>query len=296
MSKNNRCSIMFVATAVLAVSAARGQKETLLIGPGDLLHVQVFDTPELEEHALVADAGELPLIVGGSVKVAGLTPKEAGDAVEEALSRGHFLLHPRVLVTFDTMETQNVSVLGEVRLPGAYPIQTSRSVLDVLALAGGITDLADRKVLIERHGTSEKVPYLLSNVPDLAMSTSVTMNPGDTLLVPKAGIVYVLGSVGHPGGYTMTNNEAELSVLELIARAGGTTTAAIPARARLLRKSDGGYVTTPLPLSDMQKGKLSDLPLKANDIIYVPFSYLRNFVVQGSGIVASAAAAAVYKF
>src|ERR1039458_5840653 len=53
-------------------------KESLLIGPGDLLHVQVFDTPELEEHARVTDAGELPLVLGGSVRVAGLTPGEAG--------------------------------------------------------------------------------------------------------------------------------------------------------------------------------------------------------------------------
>jgi polysaccharide export outer membrane protein len=210
--------------------------------------------------------------------------------------RGHFLLNPRVLVTFEANATQMVSVLGEVHTPGAYAIQTPRSILDVLTLAGGLTDLADRRVLIERHGTSEKVPYFLSNAPDVAMDTSVTVNPGDTLLVPKAGIVYVLGDVGRPGGYTMTNNEGTISALELVARAGATNHTAVPSHAILIRKSSNGYNQTALALSDMQKGKRPDLLLQANDIIYVPFSYIRNFAMQGSGIAASAASAAVYRF
>jgi polysaccharide export outer membrane protein len=94
----------------------------------------------------------------------------------------------------------------------------------------------------------------------------------------------------------MTNNANQLSVLELTARAGGTNHSAVPSHARLLRKSGSGYVQLPLPLSDMQKGKRPDLPLQADDIIYVPFSYLRNFSVQGSGIAASVGSAAVYRF
>jgi polysaccharide export outer membrane protein len=271
-------------------------KESMLIGPGDLLHVQVFDTPELEEHARVTDAGELPLVLGGSVRIAALTPGQAGLAIEDALVRGHFLLNPRVLVTFDANATQMVSVLGEVHTPGAYAIQTPRSILEVLTLAGGLSDLADRKVLIERHGTSERVPYFVSNSPDAALNAAVKVNPGDTIIVPKAGLVYVLGDVKSPGGYTMTNNEAQLSVLELIARAGGTNHTAIPSHAKLIRKSGGAYIVTPLPLSDMQKGTIADFPLTTEDIIYVPFSYLRNFAVQGTGIAASAASAAVYRF
>ena len=285
-----------VFALLLAPGLGAQTKESLLIGPGDLLHVQVFDTPELEEHARVTDAGELPLVLGGPVKVTALTPAEAGHAIEDALSRGHFLLTPRVLVTFEETATQKVSVLGEVHLPGAYAIQTPRSILQVLTLAGGLNDLADRKVLIERYGTSEKVPYFVSNAPDAALDAAVKVNPGDTIVVPRAGIVYVLGDVVHPGGYTMTNNEAQLSALELIARAGGTAPTAIPSHARLIRKSNGGYVDVALPLSDMQKGKRPDLPLQADDMIYVPFSYLRNFAVTGSGIAASAASAAVYRF
>jgi polysaccharide export outer membrane protein len=270
--------------------------ESLLIGPGDMVHVQVFDTPELEEHARVTDAGELPLILGGNVKVAALTPEGAARAIEKVLLNGHYLLHPQVLVTVDEFVTQKVSVMGEVKAPGAYPINTPRSVLDVLTMAGGLTDLADRKIVIERHGTGEKVAYYFSNEPGVAIDTSVRVDPGDEVVVPRAGIVYVLGDVARPGGYTMTNNEARISVLELVARAGGTNHSAVPSHAKLIRKSGGGYVETPLPLSAMQKGKRADMQLQPADIVYVPFSYMRNFTLQASGIAASVGSAAVYKF
>jgi polysaccharide export outer membrane protein len=283
-------------TLLLAPGLKAQTKESLLIGPGDLLHIQVFDTPELEERARVTDAGELPLVMGGSVKVSALTPAQAAKAIQDSLLREHLLLNPRVLVGVEQYATQNVTILGEVRAPGAFPIGTPRTIVEVLALAGGLTDLADRKVLIERHGSTDKVPYFVSNLPDAALDSAVQVNPGDTIIVPKAGIVYALGDVGRPGGYTMTNNEGLISVLELVARAGGTPPNAVPSHARLIRKIGGSYTETPLPLSAMQKGKRPDLPLQADDIVYVPFSYLLNFGMQASGIAASIGSAAVYKF
>ena len=97
--------------------------------------MQVFDTPELEQKsARVTDAGELPLLLGGNVKVDHLTPAEAARSIEKALVDGHFLLRPQVTVTVEEYATQKVSVLGEVKTPGAYAISTPRSVLDVLTL------------------------------------------------------------------------------------------------------------------------------------------------------------------
>jgi polysaccharide export outer membrane protein len=261
-----------------------------------LLHVQVFDTSELEQHARVTDAGDLPLLLGGSVKVAALTPAEAARAIEKVLLDGHYMLQPKVLVAVEEYATQKVSVLGEVKAPGAVAIGTPRSVLDVLTLAGGLTELADRKILIERRNSKDRIPYYVSNKPEAAFDTAIQIHPGDTLFVPRAGIVYALGDVRSPGGYTMTNNEGKISVLELVARAGGTNHTAVPSHARLIRKSDAGYVELSLPLSAMQKGKHADLDLQADDIVYVPFSYLRNFATDASGLVASASSAAIYRF
>jgi polysaccharide export outer membrane protein len=287
---------MLLATAVLAVSVARGQKETLLIGAGDMLHVQVFDTPELEQHARVTDTGDLTLVIGGTVHVAGVTPAQAAHSIEETLQKGQLLLLPKVAITVEEYATQKVSVVGEVKTPGAYAINTPRSVLDVLSLAGGLTDIADRKVLIERHGTKQRIPYFLSNNADAALDLAVEVNPGDSVLVPKAGIVYVLGDVARPGGYTMTNNEAQLTVLQLVARAGGTNHSAVHSHAKLIHKNGTAYNEEPLALSAMQKGNRADLPLQPDDIVWVPFSYLRSLGMQTSGVLGGLGSAAVYKF
>ena len=240
--------------------------------------------------------GDLPLVIGGNVHVAGVTPAQAAHTVEEALQEGQFLLHPKVAITVEEYATQKVSVVGEVEAPGAYAINTPRSVLDVLTLAGGLTDIADRKVLIERRGTKERIPYFLSNNADAALESAVEVNPGDSVLVPKAGIVYVLGDVARPGGYTMTNNEAQLTVLQLIARAGGTNHSAVPSHAKLIHKKGTAYSEEPLALSPMQKGNRSDLPLQPDDIVWVPFSYLRSLGMQTSGVLGGLGSAAVYKF
>lgn len=284
------------ALALFTLTAAAQLNETLLIGPGDLLNVKVLDTPELDQSARVTDAGTIPLIMGGEVKVSSLSPEAAARRIESALLDGHFLLQPHVAVSVAEFATQKVSVLGEVKAPGAYSISTSRSVLDVLTLAGGLNELADRKVTIERRGRHERISYFVSNSPEVALDSSVTVMPGDSIIVPKAGIVYVLGDVSRPGGYTMTNTEAQITVLQLIARAGGTNHSAVPSRAKLIHKSGNGYTESPLPLSAIQKGKQPDLLLQADDIIWIPFSYLRSFGAQGSGIVSSVGSAAMYRF
>jgi polysaccharide export outer membrane protein len=270
--------------------------ESLLIGPGDTLHVQVLDAPELEEHVRVTDAGELPLILGGNVKVVHLTLDEAARAIENVLLNGHYVLNPRVLVTVDDFATQKVTLTGEVKAPGVYQINTPRPVLDVLTMAGGLSDSADRKILIVRRATGERIPYFVSNKPGVAIDTSVEVYPGDMIFVPRAGIIWAMGDVARPGGYMISNNEGTISVLELVARAGGTPPSAVPSHAKLIRKSGSGYIEMPLQLSAMQKGKRADMQLQPDDIVYVPFSYMRNLAESSSGIVSSLGSAAVYKF
>jgi polysaccharide biosynthesis/export protein len=272
------------------------QAESLLIGPGDQLHIQVFETPDLEQHPRVTDAGDAPLMLLGNVHVIGLTPAQASAMIEQDLIKGNFMRHPQVTVTIEQYGTQNVSVLGEVKQPGSYAITAPRSVIDVIALASGLTNVADRSITIERKGDpAQKVNYFLSNNSNDAIDTSVLVYPGDKVLVPKAGIVYVLGDVKTPGAYVMSNNSSQLTVLQLVAAAGGTNHSAVPSHARLIRKDGAaGHTDNPLPLSAMQKGKEADLPMHPGDIVYVPFSYVRNVAAESSGVVAAATGAAIY--
>ena len=116
------------------------QNESLLIGPGDLLHLQVYDTPEMEQHARVTDAGTIPFSFLGSVSVSGLTPEQAAEQIEHRLVAAGVMLHPQVTVRVEAYATQNASVMGQVQKPGIYEIDTGRKVVEVLAMAGGLTD------------------------------------------------------------------------------------------------------------------------------------------------------------
>jgi polysaccharide export outer membrane protein len=273
------------------------QTESLSIGPGDLLHLKVLEAPELEQAARVTDAGALTLILGGKVQVAGLTPAEAAVAIERALVDGRYVLTPHVSVTTEQTATENVTILGQVRSPGSYPIATPRPILDVLALAGGLSDLAQRKVTIQRHASKERVDYVLSNSANAALDANVPVYPGDTVLVPKADVVYVLGDVNRPGGIAIVTNDSKLSALQALTLAGGTPPNAVPSQSRLIRKqADGGHVELPLQLSAMQKGKEPDIPLQGDDIIYVPFSYARNMAVGAGSLVGATSSAAIYRF
>jgi polysaccharide export outer membrane protein len=167
----------------------------------------------------------------------------------------------------------------------------------VLALAGGLNDLAQRKVTIQRHASKERVDYVLSNSANAALDANVPVYPGDTVLVPKADVVYVLGDVNRPGGIAIVTNDSKLSALQALTLAGGTPPNAVPAHSRLIRKqADGTHVEIPLQLSAMQKGKEPDIPLQGDDIIYVPFSYARNMAVGAGSLVGATSSAAIYRF
>jgi polysaccharide export outer membrane protein len=286
--------VLAFAMASGRAQTTSGSTETLLIGPGDMLHIQVFDTPEMEQHARVTDDGNVPLVFLGNVHVAGLTPEGAARTIETQLQQKEYMKHPQVTVAIDQYATQGVLVMGQVKSPGPVQIDTSRPVLDVLGMAGGLTDIASRKVMIERHGTGERVQYFVSNNPDEAFDHSVLVHPGDKLLVPKADVAYMLGDVSKPGGYAFTNNKGQITALQMLASAGGTPPTAVPSEARLIRRTADGFTETHIQLSDMQKGKIADFVLQPDDIIYVPFSYLKNLAANASQIVAAAGGAAVY--
>jgi polysaccharide export outer membrane protein len=288
--------IIFVCLMCLPLTALAQSWESLRIGPGDQIHVTVVDSPELDQHPRVTDAGEVPLIGVGAVKITGLTPAEAATAVHDKLIAAHYLNHPEVTVTVEQYATQTVSVLGQVRASGAYPIGTARPVVDILALAGGLNEVADRNIVIERRGDPDHpLHYNLANDGVLALQTSVLVYPGDTVMVPKAGIVYVLGDVNRPGGFVMDNNSTELTLLQALARAGGVSRTAKQGHAKLLRKDATGYHETQLSLGEIQKGKQQDIALAPGDVLYVPFSYAKNIAVSGSsGIISSVSSAAVY--
>jgi polysaccharide biosynthesis/export protein len=291
--RNHQSIAIFFLLAILGMPCF-GQQESLLIGPGDLIQVSVMDTPEMEQQVRVTDDGTAPLAYIGNTHVGGLTPAAAASTIQGALIEKHIMHRPQVTVRMMELATQDVSVLGQVHTPGTYSITTPQTILKVLSLAGGLTEAADRHVTVKRSRSAQQLNYYVSNDAEEALSDVVMVYPGDTVLVSRAPMVYVMGDVNRPGGYAIATNDARLSVLQLIAMAGSANKTSVQSRVRLIRTTDHGQVELPVRLDQMEKGKHQPLMLQANDIVYVPFSWMKNVAMSSANIAASTAGAAIY--
>jgi polysaccharide export outer membrane protein len=269
------------------------QTESVLIGSGDEIKVDVLNTPELSGALRVSDSGEIRLETGNMVKVAGLSTFEAAQAIETSLVAAKMMNHPLVEVTISKPATQTVSVGGQVKTPGNYDLETPRRVMDVLTMAGGLGDLADRNITIIRKSTHERIKFYVQNSSEVETDKDVLVYPGDHVVVPKVGLIYVLGDVGRPGAYPMDTNDSSITALQAVALAGGINNTAAASKSVMMRKGANGYQESKLPLKDMEKGKVPNIALAADDIIFVPFSFGRNLAVNGAGIVATAGQAAI---
>lgn len=275
------------------VADAAPVAESLRIGAGDLLNISVMREPDLDRRVRVRDSGEVSLPLVGDVAVQGMSAADAAKAVEKRYLDGQFLKHPDVSVFIEEFATQQVAVLGQVGKPGSYSLPAARSLIDVLAMAGGLTEIADRHITIERASHAASAEVFLSNRADDALEANVQVFPGDKVVVPKAGIIYVLGDVGRPGGYVM-QNESRMTVLQAVAMAAGLNRTASADHVRLVRGKDGQFAEQEIPLKEMQRGEVPDLLLEANDVLYVPFSFGRHLLMGTSSIAASASAALIY--
>lgn len=267
--------------------------ESLRIGRGDLVSVHVFRESTFDAKVRVLDSGTIALPLIGQIAVAGLSTAEAAQAISLRYRVEGYLNEPQISVLIEESAAQQVAVLGEVGRPGTVSLSSARSLLDVLAEAGGLLRTADRHVAIRRRDGSS-VTVLVSNDSTAAIAMGATLvGPGDTVLVPRAGIVYVLGDVGRPGGYLM-QDDSRLTVMQALALAAGTTRTAASRGTHILRKVQGRTEEIPLGLKAIERGKQPDVALQDDDIVYVPFSFAKNIALGAPAIAASASSAIIY--
>jgi polysaccharide export outer membrane protein len=268
----------------------------LRIAPGDLLTINVYDTPEFTDSYRVDSAGDLAIPLCGKVNVGGLTSPEAAKRLEAAFKNSQILTQPQVTVDVLQYAGQYVTVLGEVANPGRVALIAPTKLGDILSQAGGLTPLAGGHVRI-RHGSGdtapeEEVPY--SRNQGTQASASALVRPGDSILVPRTGIVYVLGAVYKPGGYIM-QEDGTLNVAQAIALSGGTMLQANTGGLRVIRRNpDGTVLDFPLSYDAIAKGTQTPLLLQAQDIVYVPMSKVKAMFSSTEGVLSAAASASIY--
>ena len=261
---------------------AGDQAPSILIGPGDLLNVVVFETPELSASVRVNQNGDASLPVLGPVRLAGMNSQEAATALEDAYRSRGLLLNPHVTVAETEFASQGASVLGEVRTPGVYPTLGSRRLLDMLSLAGGVSTTAGRLAsIVHRSDPQHPVQIALQPTPAaLHAQVNPVILPGDTVVVSKAGVVYVIGDVLRPGGILVDNNE-RLSVMEALSLAGGMNKTAALSKTKLIRKLPAGREEVDLDLKHILYGKQADVLVSDGDLLYVPSSTGKTFLYRG---------------
>lgn len=284
------------ATSQLQEAVAPGTYESISIIPGDIVDIHVLNLPELDQAKVrVTDGGEVTLLLGEPVKIGGLTQGAAGQAIAAAYMDRHILRNAHVSVTIEdsSYAFHAATVIGYV-VGGAgstngvaIPLPAPRPLLTVLAMAGGLSDRASRTVTIQRLDRSVK-PFnvLIPTNPDEILASQPMIYPGDIVDVPRAGIVYILGNVGTPHGVVM-QEDGQISLLQALTQAGSVLPNSSLHNVMVFRKADGDYKQLKVNVGKIVKGKDQDIAMKAEDVVWVPFSYGKNILVNATSIIAA---------
>jgi polysaccharide biosynthesis/export protein len=261
----------------------------LTLGPGDLIEVNVFNVPELQTKARLSSSGDVYLPLIDYVHLQGLTQEEAQTVLEKRLEEGGFVRSPHVTIFVDDAASQGITILGEVPRSGIYPEVADHKLYTMISAAGGFSLSAAHRVDIIRRGQPEAIHIMLPrNLAD-DVNANVEVLPGDTITVPRAPVVYVVGDVGRPSGLMVDNGR--LTVLQALALAGGANHTAKLGDTRIIRKTPAGMTETKVQLKKMLEAKSPDVTLQADDILFVPISGLKVAAARTAEAAVSAATA-----
>lgn len=271
----------------------------LVVGSGDLLDVTMLDSPELSGHFRVDQKGDVVMPLLQPVHVAGLTAEQVSDLIVKQYVQAQVLTADasRPTVFIAEYASQGISVTGEVKTPGIYPAFGVRTLNDVVTAAGGLLPTAASTAIITHRNDTQHPITVAYNPESRAGATGETqVLPGDTVMVPRAGIIYVLGNVTKAGGFVLDGHD-QLTVEKAMALAGGQGHAAALNRTQLVRTfPDGRKAMITVPLDKIYKGRAADIALRDGDILYVPTSNGKLATIQAvTSAIGIGSAVAIYK-
>ena len=264
---------------ILPVLPALGQETgEYRIGPKDLVEIKVFEVPDLNLERRVNENGDVALPLLGDFKVGGLTAGEAAARLEAMLT-AKYVNRANVSVIVKDFANKPVSVLGAVTRPGALNISGRWDLLQAISAAGGVTDRAGRKLYILRRAENGLSDQLEIDTAELFQRSSPWWNvpiwPSDVVNIPTRVIVkiFCLGEVKQPGALEFDGDD-RLSLLTVIARAGGLTDRAARSNIRVKRRGpDGKDQEFNADYRRIVSGKDEDPELKPDDVVIVKESF-----------------------
>jgi polysaccharide export outer membrane protein len=212
--------IVIVAAGLMCLTRAEAKFEDYKLGAGDLIRIKVFDHDELSVDVRISQTGNITFPLIGQLRVAGLSTRDTELLLARSLIDGGFVKQPHISVLVAEYQSQKVAVMGQVARPGEYPLDASKRVMDMLAMAGGVlNDTAAEDVTLVRADSS-RVVIELKKLFDGDPALNLAVQDGDTLFVAHAPQFYIYGQVQHPGQYRLLRHT---TISQAISIGGGLT-------------------------------------------------------------------------
>jgi polysaccharide export outer membrane protein len=279
------------------------------VGPGDTIIIQALAADEISKTWRVSSSGDLNLPMIGRIHVAGMTQDQLEEALTARLRK--YVKEPQVNAYVGEVRSQPVVVAGAVQSPGTVQVDGAQPLFNVLAKAGGVKDpgptvtvtreiehgaIADPQAKLDPDGSSTSVDLKMQDAVDASTKAANFMvEPYDRITVAtvkQPQMVYITGEVNHPGAVELVTQK-KVSILSVLANAGGLTRTAKPSNAMLIHINPAGERTTVarLDLRKVIEGNIKDIELIAGDMVVVPSSELKTLMEVAS---TSALSAGIY--
>jgi polysaccharide export outer membrane protein len=264
-------------------------RTTYVIGHDDQILIHALDVPEISDKPQRIDSnGDVRLPIVGRIHVAGSTVEQVEAELVTRLKT--FLKAPDVSVSVVEVRSEPVSVIGAVGSAGVRQLDGVKTLIEVLAIAGGPSADAGPIVRITRRLDQGRIPlpeavdnvetgFSVVEIPLLPLldaaspEKNIVIRPNDVISIPRARVVYVIGEVSRVGSVPVTRGDS-VSVVEAIASAGGVLRTAAASGARILRLTQGSQTRTEIPVdvNKIMQGRSADVRLSVGDILVVPDS------------------------
>jgi polysaccharide biosynthesis/export protein len=239
------------------------------------------------------------------IKAQGLLPADLEAAIAAALKEEQILVDPFVTVTIAEYHSRPISVAGAVKEPIVFQADGPITLLEALSRAKGLREDAGREILVSQSqpGLDDK-PIVLTRrvlvrglIDEADPTLNIKLTGGEEIRVPEVGRVYVIGNVKKSGAFPVQDG-SETTLLQMIALAEGLAPFATKEAYIYRREGNGTKNEIPVPLDKIMQRKAADVPLTANDILYIPDNKSRRLTLGALekmlGVGAALGAATIY--
>jgi polysaccharide export outer membrane protein len=270
---------LFQSSLTAQAKPANSQSYEYQIGAKDLLEISVFEVPELNITVRVSENGMITLPLLGDVQAAGLNRADLEKRIAAMLEK-NYLRNAQVTIFIKEFQSKKISIMGAVRNPGQHDLIGRQSLLQVISMAGGLSEQASDTVVIFRQFKSGPGLSLTIRLDELLLKANPRYNipifPGDIINVPGSQFldIYVFGQVKNPGAVRMKMGSDQVTLLRAIAQAGGFADRARRGKVQVTRSENGVEKKIYIDVKEILAGGSKDFVLQAFDVIFVPESIL----------------------